>query len=70
MIQPRIATHAEAVYIARSLNLHIESVWEIIRGRNYCSYTELETAVHTAFLCSHEKSAAGQLPDRLNVLGA
>jgi hypothetical protein len=46
----RIATHAEAVYVARALNLQIEAVWQIIQGRHYTSYADLELVVHTAFL--------------------
>ncbi len=49
-MEQRIATHAEAVFIARALNLRIETVWEIIRELPYTTYTELETAVHKAFL--------------------
>jgi hypothetical protein len=49
-MEKRIATHAEAVFIARALNLRIETVWEIIRGLPYSTYTELETAVHKSFL--------------------
>jgi hypothetical protein len=46
----RLATHAEAVYVARALNLHIEAVWQIIQGLHFASYTDLELAVHSAFL--------------------
>jgi hypothetical protein len=46
----RLATHAEAVYVARALNLHIEAVWQIIQGLHFASYTDLELAVHNAFL--------------------
>ena len=46
----RIATHAEAVYVARALNLHIEAVWQIIQGRHYATYADLELVVHNAFL--------------------
>jgi hypothetical protein len=46
----RIATHAEAVYVARALNLQIEAVWQIIQGRPYATYADLELVVHTAFL--------------------
>jgi len=53
-MQSRKATHAEAVYVARALNLHIESVWQIIQGLPYTHYAELETAVHSAFLPHHE----------------
>lgn len=44
------ATHGDAVYIARFLNLNIETVWEIIRGMKYSTQNELEMAVHHAFL--------------------
>jgi hypothetical protein len=46
----RIATHAEAVYVARALNLQIEAVWQIIQGRHYATYADLELVVHNAFL--------------------
>ncbi len=49
-MEQRIATHAEAVFIARALNLRIETVWEIIRGLPYTTYADLETAVHRSFL--------------------
>lgn len=44
----RQATHAEAVYVARALNLPIEAVWQVIQGRHYASYADLELVVHTA----------------------
>jgi hypothetical protein len=47
-MQPRVATHAEAVYVARALNLQIETVWQIIQGRSYANYADLELVVHTA----------------------
>jgi hypothetical protein len=50
------ATHSDAVYIARFLNLNIETVWEIIRGMKYSSQNELEMAVHHAFLHRHPVS--------------
>jgi hypothetical protein len=46
----RTATHAEAVYVARALNIHIETVWRIIGGMAYGSVADLELAVHEAFL--------------------
>jgi len=49
-MEQRIATHAEAVFIARALNLRIETVWEIIRGLPFTTYADLETAVHRSFL--------------------
>ena len=49
-MEQRIATHAEAVFIARALNLRIETVWEIIRGLPFTTYADLETAVHKSFL--------------------
>jgi hypothetical protein len=49
-MEQRIATHAEAVFIARALNLRIETVWEIIRGLPFATYADLETAVHNSFL--------------------
>jgi len=45
----RLATHAEAVYIARSLNLKIEDVWEVVRRTEFTSYGDLESAVHDHF---------------------
>jgi hypothetical protein len=45
----RIATHAEAVYVARALNLQIETVWHIIQGKPYATYADLELVVHNAF---------------------
>lgn len=48
-MHPRIATHAEAVYVARALNLQIETVWQIIKGKPYATYTDLELVVHNAF---------------------
>ena len=45
----RLATHAEAVYIARSLNLNIEAVWEVIRRIEFTSYGDMESAVHDHF---------------------
>jgi hypothetical protein len=52
-MHPRLATHAEAVYVARALNLHIEAVWQIIQGLHYANYADLELAVHNAFLARH-----------------
>lgn len=46
----RLATHAEAVYVARALNLHIEAVWQIIQGSRFASYADMELAVHSAFM--------------------
>jgi hypothetical protein len=39
------ATHADAVLIARSMNMQVDTVWEIIGGMNYASYSELVMAV-------------------------
>ena len=39
------ATHADAVLIARSMNMKIDIVWDIIGGMNYSSYSELVMAV-------------------------
>ena len=50
VMSTRTATHAEAVYIARSLNLHIETVWHIIAGMSYADEADLAIAVHEAFL--------------------
>ena len=43
------ASFDDAVNIARQLNLNKESVWEIIKGMKYSSYSELAMAVHIAF---------------------
>ena len=43
-MQTRPATHAEAVYLARALNLNIETVWSTIRPQPSASYAELERA--------------------------
>ena len=48
-MHPRVATHAEAVYVARALNLQIETVWQIVQGRPYANYADLELVVHAAF---------------------
>lgn len=53
----RKATHAEAVYIARALNLHIDTVWNIIEGMTYTTFADLEMAVHRAFLQHPETNA-------------
>jgi hypothetical protein len=39
------ATHSDAVLIARSMNMKVETVWDIIGGMNYASYSELVMAV-------------------------
>jgi hypothetical protein len=39
------ATHADAVLIARSMNMKVEVVWDIVGGMNYASYSELVMAV-------------------------
>jgi hypothetical protein len=39
------ATHADAVLIARSMNMKVDIVWDIIGGMNYASYSELVMAV-------------------------
>jgi hypothetical protein len=39
------ATHADAVLIARSMNMKVDIVWDIIGGMNYSSYSELVMAV-------------------------
>jgi hypothetical protein len=43
-METRPATHPEAVYLARALNLNIETVWEIIRHSPFFSYADLELA--------------------------
>jgi len=45
-MRTRRFTHAEAVYLARTLNMEIETVWEIIRHVPFSSFVELEMAVH------------------------
>ena len=45
------ATHDDAVNIARALNVNKESVWEIIKGMQYSTYSELAMAVQRAFSC-------------------
>lgn len=55
-MESRTATHAEAVILAKSLNVQTELVWQIIQGLRYSSTTELERAVHDAFL-PHGKHA-------------
>jgi len=49
-MESRIATHAEAVVLAKSLNVQTELVWQIIQGRHFTSTAEMESAVHDAFL--------------------
>lgn len=50
----RPITHAEAVYIARALNLNIEAVWEIIRHESFSSYSDLELTIHRHMAKSRE----------------
>jgi hypothetical protein len=45
-MQTRHTTHAEAVYVARSLNLPIETVWGILKSVPFSSHVELELIVH------------------------
>jgi hypothetical protein len=47
-METRFTTHAEAVYVARVLNLPIETVWEILRTVPFSSYAELELTVRTS----------------------
>jgi hypothetical protein len=42
-------TISDAVSIARLLNVNKETVWEIIKGMKYSTYSELAMAVHRAF---------------------
>lgn len=58
-MESRIATHAEAVVLAKSLNVQTELVWQIIQGLRYGDTAELERAVHDAFL-PHGKHAHSQ----------
>ena len=58
-MESRTATHAEAVVLAKSLNVQTELVWQIIQGLRYSSTAELERAVHDAFLL-HGKHAFSQ----------
>jgi len=43
------ATHSDAVIVARLLDVNKESVWKIIKGMKYSTYSELAMAVHNAF---------------------
>jgi plasmid maintenance system antidote protein VapI len=43
------ATLADAVMIARLLDVQRDTVWEIIKGMKYSTMSELEMAVHLAF---------------------
>ena len=43
------ATHDDALSISRFLNVNKDTVWEIIKGMKYSSYSELAMAVHKAF---------------------
>lgn len=47
-METRSATHAEAVYLARALDLNIEAVWRIIRHVPFSSFADLEFAVRHA----------------------
>lgn len=49
-MHPRHATHAEAVYIARAMNLRIERVWQILQGHPEDSLTDLEQLLRAADL--------------------
>jgi hypothetical protein len=39
------ASHSDAVLIARSMNMKVDTVWDIIGGMQYASYSELVMAV-------------------------
>ena len=43
------ATYSDAESVANLLNLNKETVWEIIRGMEYSTYSDLAMAVHRAF---------------------
>jgi hypothetical protein len=43
------ATFEDAKELAQKLNLNKESVWKIIKGRQYSTLTELAMAVQAAF---------------------
>jgi hypothetical protein len=60
-MEQRIATHAEAVFVARALNLRVETVWEIVRGLPFTTCADLETAVHKSF---HQRIQMPQTPTR------
>jgi DNA-binding MurR/RpiR family transcriptional regulator len=47
-MEERSATHAEAVYLARTLNLSVEAVWRVIQHVPYSSYADLDLAVRHA----------------------
>jgi hypothetical protein len=51
------ATHDDAVSIARFLNVNKDTVWEIIKGMKYSTYSELAMAVHKAFSKGFVKSS-------------
>jgi hypothetical protein len=44
-MEERKPTHAEAVFIARALNLRIEAVWGILQHVPFTSYADMETTV-------------------------
>jgi hypothetical protein len=44
-METRKPTHAEAVFVARALNLKIETVWGILQHVPFSSYADLETTV-------------------------
>jgi hypothetical protein len=44
-METRPITHAEAVYLARAMNLEIQTVWEITRNVPFSSYSDLESTI-------------------------
>jgi len=52
------ATHDDALSISRFLNVNKDTVWEIIQGMKFSSYSELAMAVHKAFSRGFAKTNA------------
>jgi len=44
-METRPITHGEAVYLARALNLEIQTVWEITRNVPFSSYSDMESSI-------------------------
>jgi hypothetical protein len=43
------ATRGDAISVGSLLNVNKETVWKIIKGMKYSTYSELAMAVHEAF---------------------
>jgi hypothetical protein len=65
-METRPTTHAEAVYLARTLNLKIESVWEAIRHRSFSSFADLELALHS-LIAKPREPGMGNTPNDSSV---